>query len=151
MAERMRFSGRCLCGKVRFEIDGEIGPFAYCHCTSCRRASGSAFAANAPVRERDLSWPAGRDSIGEYESSPGKLRAFCRGCGSPIYARHAAAPGFYSIRLGLIDADPLQRATAHFNVSEKAAWYAIRDELPQYADDTPNSLVSPPSPVGAAS
>ena len=130
-------TGRCLCGAVRFEIRGDLGPFAYCHCTSCRRASGSAFAANSPVRVEQVSWPAGRDSIGEFESSPGKFRAFCRGCGSPIYARRVAAPELLSMRLGLIAEDPGQRAQAHFNVSEKAAWYPVTDDLPQHTGDTP--------------
>ncbi len=130
-------TGRCLCGAVRFEIHGELGPFAYCHCTSCRRASGSAFAANGPVSAEDVTWPAGRESIAEYESSPGKFRAFCRGCGSPIYARRVTAPGRLSIRLGLIDEDPGHRAQAHFNVSEKAPWVPVTDGLPQHAGDTP--------------
>jgi hypothetical protein len=91
---------------------------------------------NAPVRASDLVWSSARDSIAEYESSPGKLRAFCRRCGSPIYARLVSAPDWLSIRLGLIDGDPGCRPRAHFNVSEKAPWYTITDELPQHAEDT---------------
>ena len=141
MPSEMAFSGECLCGRVRFEIRGEIGPFAYCHCTSCQRASGTAFAANAAVREVDLKWLSGRDDIVEYESSAGKFRAFCRGCGSPIYARLVAAPDWFSIRLGLIDDDLAHTATAHFNVSEKAAWFTVTDDLPQYEGDTMESPI----------
>ena len=141
MVSQKKFSGACLCGQVRFEIHGEIGPFAYCHCTSCRRASGTAFAANGPVRKADLKWLSGRDGIGEYESSAGKFRAFCRGCGSPIYARHQTRPDWFSFRLGLIDEDLPHAATAHFNVSEKASWHSVTDDLPQYADDTTESPV----------
>ena len=141
MVSETLFSGRCLCGRVRFEIQGAIGPFAYCHCESCRRASGTAFAANAPVREADLSWVLGREAIAEYESSAGKFRAFCRGCGSPIYARHVSEPGWVSVRLGLIEEPFPRTATAHFNVSERAAWYSVSDELPQYADDTTESPI----------
>lgn len=130
------FNGRCLCGTVCFEIQGGLGPFAYCHCTSCRRASGSAFAANAPVPVGDLKWTAGRESIREYESSPGKFRAFCRHCGAPVYARLVAQPYWVSIRLGLIDADPGHRARAHFNVASKAPWFTVTDDLPQYPGDT---------------
>jgi hypothetical protein len=129
-------TGRCLCGDVRFAIRGELGRFAYCHCTSCRRASGSAFAANSPVRTAQVEWTSGRGAIREFESSPGKFRAFCGRCGSPIYARRVAAPEWLSIRLGLIDADPGHRARAHFNVGEKAAWFPITDPLPQHPGDT---------------
>ncbi len=129
-------TGRCLCGDVRFEVQGKLGAFAYCHCTSCRRASGTAFTANSPVRVAQLQWTSGRESVLEYESSPGKFRAFCRRCGSPIYARRVARPEWLSLRLGLIDADPGHRAQAHFNVAEKAAWFPITDALPQHPSDT---------------
>jgi hypothetical protein len=129
-------TGQCLCGSVRFEIDGELQPFAYCHCTSCRRSSGSAFMANSPIEASQLHWIQGRDCIREYESSPGKLRAFCDRCGSPIYARRPADPKWLSMRLGLIDADPGHRASAHFNVSEKATWFPLSDGLPQYPGDS---------------
>lgn len=129
-------SGRCLCGKVHFEIDGRLGETAFCHCTSCRRASGSAFAVNAPVRADRVTWRSGRESITEYESSPGKLRAFCRVCGSPIYARRPSEPAWLSIRLGLFDQDPQVRPRAHFNVGEKAPWFTPTDDLPQYPGDT---------------
>lgn len=135
------FTGRCLCGDVRFAIDGLLGPFAYCHCVSCRRASGSAFAANAPVVESDLKWTSGRESIREYESSPGKFRAFCSRCGSPLYARLVAQPGWLSVRLGLIDADPGHRARAHFNVAAKAPWFVVTDDLPQFPGDSETEVV----------
>ncbi len=129
-------SGRCLCGGVRFEIEGPLGPFAYCHCTSCRRASGTAFAANTPVEAARVRWTSGRELLREYESSPGKFRSFCGGCGSPVHARLGAAPEWLSLRLGLIDADPGHRARAHFNVGEKAPWFDITDALPQHEGDT---------------
>lgn len=126
--------GRCLCGTVRFEIAGKVGPLAYCHCGMCRRANGSAFGANVPVRARYLTWLAGRDGITEYESSPGKFRAFCARCGSPIYSRLEADPETFRIRVGTVDGDPGRRPAAHFWVSAKAPWYEITDDLPQYPE-----------------
>ncbi|TMA79831.1 MAG: hypothetical protein E6J72_10050 [Deltaproteobacteria bacterium] len=41
---------QCLCGGVRIEISGRLGPLVYCHCTRCQKASGTAFGANANVR-----------------------------------------------------------------------------------------------------
>jgi hypothetical protein len=130
------FRGRCLCGKVAYEIDGGFEPFAYCHCVSCRRSSGSAFMANSRVDISQVRWTKTRESIREYESSPGKLRAFCGDCGSPVYARRPAEPEWLSMRLGLIDADPGQRPQAHFNVQEKAPWFPITDDLPRYSGDS---------------
>jgi hypothetical protein len=131
-------TGRCLCGDVRFEIDRNTGPLAYCHCESCRRASGSAFGANADVRVANLRWLAGRETLREYESSPGKLRAFCPRCGSPVFSRRVDQPEIVRIRFGLLDADPGRRPFGHFFVSEKAAWYEIADAVPQHAGGTPD-------------
>jgi hypothetical protein len=132
----MAMTGRCLCGGVRFEVEGPFGRTAFCHCTSCQRASGSAFSVNAPVPVSRLRWTVGQELIREYPSSPGKHRAFCSRCGSPLYARHASEPGSLNVRLGLVEGDPGVRPNAHFNVSDRASWYTIEDELPQHEGDT---------------
>jgi hypothetical protein len=136
--------GGCLCGGVRFRITGKLGPVAYCHCKMCQRASGSAFAANAPVRIRYFELGSGAELVCEYESSPGKFRAFCRRCGSPVYSRTDADPEVRRIRLGTLDGDPERRPFGHFWVSARAPWHSIGDALPQYAEGTI------PEPPGAA-
>ncbi len=133
--------GGCLCGGVRFRVDGKLGPAAFCHCTMCRRASGSAFASNAPARTAYFAWTAGAELVTEYESSPGKFRAFCSRCGSPLYSRRDDEPESRRLRLGTLDADPGRRPFAHFWVSEKAPWYTIEDKLQQYAAGTPDEPV----------
>ncbi|HBZ69466.1 MAG TPA: hypothetical protein DEP35_06940 [Deltaproteobacteria bacterium] len=127
--------GGCLCGGVRFRVTGKLGPAVYCHCKQCQRASGSAFAANAPARTRYFELTSGDDLVSEYESSPGKYRAFCRRCGSPVYSRRDADPEIRRIRLGTLDSDPQRRPLAHFWVASKAPWHSINDSLPQYPED----------------
>ena len=136
-AEAGPLTGHCLCAAVRFEIDGRLGPAIYCHCSQCRRASGSAFATNASVRARYLHLRSGRELIREYESSPGKFRAFCSRCGSPLYSRLAADPETFRIRLGTLDGDPGRRPLSHFWVGSKAVWHEITDALAQFEGDTP--------------
>jgi hypothetical protein len=126
--------GGCLCGGVRFRISGKLGPAGFCHCRQCQRASGSAFAANAPVRTGYFAIVSGPDLVTEYESSPGKFRAFCRTCGSPVYSRRDTEPELRRIRLGTLDGDPERRPLAHVWVSAKAPWYAIGDALPRYRE-----------------
>jgi hypothetical protein len=122
---------------VRFTIDGKLGPLAYCHCSECRRASGSAFGANAPVRKKYFRLAAGAELVTDYESSPGKLRCFCRVCGSPVWSRRSADPDVLRIRLGTLDGDPGRRPLAHAFVGEKAPWYTIDDDLPQFEKAPP--------------
>src|SRR5258708_33128625 len=85
--EQRMITGRCICGNIRYEIDGRFGPIVYCHCSMCRRATGSACATNASVRVNEFRVVVGSELISEYESSPSNKRAFCSRCGSPLYCR----------------------------------------------------------------
>jgi hypothetical protein len=122
---------------VRFEVSGPLGPLGYCHCSQCRRASGSAFGANADVAKSDFRIAVGEDLIREFESSPGNFRAFCSRCDSPVYKRSNERPGVVRIRLGTLDDDPHLKARVHVFVADKAPWYEITDSLPQYPERLP--------------
>ena len=124
-------TGSCLCGRIRYEIRGKIGPVGHCHCVTCRKAQGGAFVTNAPVRAKYFHLVSSSESVAEFESSPGKKRYFCRDCGSPLWSRRESDPDIIRIRLGLLDSDPGRKPLAHIWVSEKASWYDITDELPQ--------------------
>jgi hypothetical protein len=129
--------GRCLCEGVRFEIEGKLGPLGFCHCSQCRRASGTAFSANADVQRSDFRLTRGAELLREFESSPGCFRAFCGRCGSPVYKRFDAEPERLRVRLGLLEEDPGLRPRAHVFVADKAPWYPITDSLPQFAERVP--------------
>ncbi len=130
----------CLCGGVRIEISGRIGPVVYCHCSNCRKASGTAFGANADVRRKYWRLAAGAELVREFESSPGVFRAFCQRCGSPLYSRRPGAPDVFRLRLGILNDDPERRSLAHCFVASKAPWFAITDDLPQFAAQPEDAL-----------
>ncbi|HVT36896.1 MAG TPA: GFA family protein [Nevskiaceae bacterium] len=129
--------GSCLCGGVRFQIDAPLNEIGMCHCAMCRKASGTAFATNAPVPEDKLRI-SGAELLSSYESSPGKQRVFCSRCGSPIYSRSAKRPGVVRIRVGTLDTPVGRVPDYHFWVQDKADWYEIRDGLPQHRGVVPN-------------
>lgn len=131
------YKGSCLCGAVQYELQGELGPIVFCHCSRCRKAQGSAFASNSPVQETDFHLRAGQDALQAYESSPGKLRVFCRHCGSPVYSRTVARPGILRLRIGLLDTALVQRPSAHIYAGSHAEWERILDDLPQYEAGVP--------------
>ena len=125
-------NGSCACGRVRYEIHGELlGPITYCHCWRCRKHSGSSFGTTAGVRAGDLKFVAGEELLSSWESSPGYRRFFASCCGSPIYKRNAAAPEFLGFRLGTLDTDPGKRGDVHFVYGSKVPWLAINDDLPK--------------------
>jgi len=130
-------TGSCLCGSVSFRIEGKVGPVGYCHCSQCRKATGTAFAANADVQRSAITFVSGQDGVREYESSPGKFRAFCTRCGSPVYGRQTSQPDVLRVRLGTLDQDPDRRALVHVWVGSKAPWYEITDQLPQFEAGLP--------------
>ena len=132
--------GGCLCGAVRYEIDAPFADAVYCHCSQCRRASGSAFAANAGVAKAHFKLVAGQAALRAYESSPRKLRWFCSRCGSPVYNLTPHQPNAVRVRLGTVDGDPGIRPDCHIFVGSKAPWDEIRDALPQH-DTVPNALL----------
>jgi len=100
----------CLCGGIRYEVTGELGPVALCHCGMCRKASGSAFAANASVARDGFRLTHGAELVQRYESSPGNWRCFCRVCGTPVFSEKRDAPETVRVRLGLFD-DRAQNGT----------------------------------------
>jgi hypothetical protein len=127
--------GSCLCGDVQFEVARAAGPFELCHCSRCRKASGSAFVAGLGVRREDFRFIAGRERIRTYEAPvrevpPGYRRCFCARCGSPVPDPHTDATWF-EIPAGVLDDDPQLRPERHVFVDVKSPWFAITDGLPQ--------------------
>ncbi len=123
--------GSCLCGGIRFEA-AEVPLLTYCHCTVCRKATGSAFATWAHVPPDKFRFTQGEELIQRGPDwTPGHSRSFCRRCGS-------TAPVFIpllsdvSIAAGLLDDDPGVRPRLHVFTSSKVPWYEIQDSLPQF-------------------
>ncbi|MET0335844.1 MAG: GFA family protein [Rhizobacter sp.] len=134
-------TGRCLCGGIRFRLTGELEPIQICHCSQCRRAQGSAFAANMPVSRASFHLDSGAELVTEFESSPGKKRAFCSRCGSPLYSRRDEIPDVLRLRAGLVDEPVGVPVQAHYCVDSKASWWPVDDDLPKHG----GVFVPPPS------
>lgn len=127
-------SGSCLCGAVKYELDGELGDIVLCHCSKCRKATGSAFASVAPIKTSELRIVLGQDALAEFQSSPGVHRVFCRGCGSPIFSRRDAMPDVLRLRIGTLDTPLDAKPSMHIFAGSKADWFDICDEAPQYVE-----------------
>ena len=134
--------GSCLCGGVKFEIDGPMLRPLNCHCTFCRKQQGAAFRSRARVRRSDFKWLQGEELLTYYEATPGYRRGFCRVCGSPIVNRaephsplaqhNPRSLDEFGIALAVLDDDPGVRPESHCFVRSKAPWFEITDDLPQY-------------------
>jgi hypothetical protein len=138
----MPYTGHCLCGGVVFRLSGEPQGLQVCHCRQCRKAQGGAFAVNMPVERAAFHLEQGGELLTEFESSPGKKRAFCRRCGSPVYSRRDQWPEVLRLRVGLINEPLPERPVAHAYVAHKAEWWDLGDDrVPRHAE-----AYTPPAP-----
>ncbi len=120
-----------MCGEISFEIHGAVHSARYCHCTSCRKFSGTAYAAWGLIQARELIVNGDESNVSRYDSGGG-LRAFCRSCGSPLWYEPANLPAFRGIPLGAIDAGDVQPPQMHVWVQSKLPWISIDDGLAQH-------------------
>ena len=124
--------GSCLCGSIRYQINGLLSRVSHCHCSMCRKAHGAAFGTYASVQDNDFAVVSGSEDIAAYQSSPGVRRTFCRRCGSTLQFISDKRPGSFSLALGTLDDDPVVRPSLHIFTGWKAPWFAITDGLPQH-------------------
>jgi hypothetical protein len=105
--------GSCLCRGVRFEIESVVGPFELCHCSRCRKASGSAFMAGITARADGFRYTGGRELVLVFElpvrdEPPAYSRIFCARCGCVVPDPEPQTERF-EIAAGLLDDDPMIR------------------------------------------
>lgn len=123
--------GSCLCGGVTIRVEGELEhqPEA-CHCTQCRKQSGS-FLTAVNVRKRRLTIR-GDEHVGWYRSSEKVERGFCTTCGSTIFwAPNMEDYEWIAVAMGLFDEPTGTRLSKHTFVGDKGDYYDIDDGLPQ--------------------
>lgn len=134
--------GSCLCGTVRFAIDGRVSPLQYCHCRNCQKTSGGAFVAAVAARTRDVRWLAGEDGVEVYAlpvrvEPPPYRAAFCRRCGSPVPIVDRERP-YAIVPVGSLDGQPELTPFRHIFVALNPPWFEIRDRLPQFDHHVPH-------------
>jgi len=126
------YSGKCLCGKVAIKIHGGISDIIHCHCSLCRKNSGTAFATNGFIDAADLAFISGEQDLSQFSFKPGRNRYFCRHCGSPVYSSNEQDPARLRIRLGILDSEIVEKPISHNFVSSKASWEDLDADLPRY-------------------
>lgn len=129
--------GSCLCGGIRYEYDGEIEEISICHCSQCRKAQGSAFAAVGPIASARFRLVSGAELLKEFRATPGKARVFCANCGSPIYSAKDDLPEVKRLRLGTVDTSFACSNTYHIFVGSKASWLDFSDTYPRFTERKP--------------
>jgi hypothetical protein len=130
-------TGSCLCQRVTFAVRDNAGTFQYCHCSRCRKFTGSAFAASLLVRPDDFEWLTGEEYVGRYEVPEARHYAtcFCLKCGSSLpwptkSGRAVIVPA------GTLDSDPGTRPVQNIYCASRAVWYVEPGRMPMH-DELP--------------
>jgi hypothetical protein len=129
--------GSCVCGAVAFEIEGPYSAFNYCHCSRCRKKSGSAHAVNVFVPPAQLSWTRGEELVRKFELPGAKAwcSAFCSTCGSamPWLTRSGK---MYIVPAGALDDDPGEKPRRNIHFGSRPPWYVHASGLETF-DESP--------------
>ena len=129
-ASNRTLMGKCFCGAVQYAVPDEFLYTMNCHCSNCRRATGSAFKPLAGIERDKLSITKGRDSLLVFGNENGN-DTHCEACGSLLYSVVRGGK-FVHVTMGTLVDDPTIRPTRHIFVGSKAPWFTITDDLPQY-------------------
>lgn len=122
--------GSCLCGEVRFKLEGDFERFFLCHCSYCRKDTGSAHAANLFSSTARLEWLAGQDKLSSYQLPQSRhTRCFCSHCGSAMpYVKEP----MIVVPAGCLDTALNIRPDAHLFAASKAAWDHDLASIPSF-------------------
>jgi hypothetical protein len=131
MTDTRGYQGGCLCGAVRYRIDGPPDWSAHCHCRSCQKATGAAFTTWVGVKKANFAVTEGQLTI--CNSSRGVERGFCGKCGTSLtYVAEERWPGQISVLAPTLDNPNVAAPTAHVYVENQLAWVKLADGLPTH-------------------
>lgn len=127
--------GSCLCGTVTYQIRGPFKIFQYCHCSRCRKFTGSAHGANLFVPPEQFQWSRGEESLGRFEHPTAKYYAtsFCKICGSSLPwvtkgGKNVVVPA------GTLDADPGIKPFQNVFWDSRAPWFEDSGHLAKFSE-----------------
>ncbi len=125
--------GRCLCEAVEYHVVDDFSYAFNCHCSQCRRATGSAFKPFAGIRREAITVVRGKSKLNLYGDTVNACDCHCSLCGSLLFS--VVRDGeFAHVTLGTLVDPPSIRVEAHIFVGSKAPWFEITDNLPQHLE-----------------
>jgi hypothetical protein len=130
--------GACLCGAVGYEADGPFPVFQYCHCSRCRRFTGSAYASNLFCPPAQFRWTRGADSVQRFALPEARFfaTAFCKTCGSSLPWTNQTGT-MVIIPAGTLDGAPPIAPSRNIMWASRAPWYVSAAELETHDERPP--------------
>ncbi|MFT7560168.1 MAG: hypothetical protein ACI93R_002086 [Flavobacteriales bacterium] len=126
-----KITGHCLCHSVEYSIADSLLYSGFCHCSECRRWTGSAFSATCGVKVDDFQLMKGKELLRSYKKGEHSNSHFCSKCSSIVFG-DVPAHNMTFVFLGTLDEAPSLKPQWHIYTGSKADWYEINDDLPQF-------------------
>lgn len=117
----MELHGQCSCGSVGFRFSADSLLAYQCHCSVCRKATGSAFSTTLIAPDGDFEWTHGKKLVSSYSKKGGYKVCFCSHCGSPVPNKFRNFP-LYSIPVGSLDDSQNINVVVKLNLDSRAQW-----------------------------
>ena len=131
----MTVSGGCFCGKVPYEIAGNLRDARSCHCSRCRKAFSSQASAYALVDPEEFRWLTGENLLTSYVGEQGFGLQFCSSCGSTLCGIYDGI--VHGVTLGCVNGDPEVEIGQHIYVGSKAPWEILPEDVVTYEEGPP--------------
>ncbi len=128
--QQKSMDGGCLCGAIRYHIDGLPRWTTNCHCLHCRRSSGAAFITWIEFHLSEFKFVFGMPA--QYESRPKVTRQFCGKCGSQLTYEHADEPNTIDVTACSLDNVEAVEPEDHIWCDRMVPWMKINDGLQRY-------------------
>lgn len=127
----MTYSGQCMCGEIRYQLDGEPTAVAACHCRDCQRSAGAPMVTWAMFPESALAVTRGQPKT--INSSGAAMRSFCAACGTGLFYRNATMlPGIVDVQSVTLDDPEALPPSVQIQTAERLSWMKQLHELPEF-------------------
>lgn len=130
MTTSQTLTGGCLCGAVKYDIDGSPFDADYCHCNICRKNVGAFAVCWMDFRVEQISWISGKPK--EFNSSETIRRGFCEQCGTSLSYRSTEYPGYCSLTIASLDNPNQVTPNYHIYTEDQVKWLKIEDNCQRY-------------------
>ncbi|HXI02616.1 MAG TPA: GFA family protein [Candidatus Saccharimonadales bacterium] len=127
--------GRCLCGAIRYRVDGPPRRTAHCHCLHCRQSSGAPFITWSEFDPSTFRYLSGEPA--SYESRAGVTRRFCGRCGTQLTYQRVDDPDAIDVTTCSLDDAAEIPPDDHVWADRMLPWLKMDDGLLRYGKDRP--------------
>ena len=126
--------GGCLCGRIRYRINGAPVATVACHCSHCQTQTGAAFGLTMVIKRSDFEVLSGEPRAFTFNADSGALKTgrFCGDCGTRIWNENERLPDTYNLKPGTRDDRSWFTPVAHVWLSSKQPWVVIPDDMPTF-------------------